>query len=418
MRNSRYALPMIAALLMLCAGFSSARAQAVTSDGDHLRVALITAAPGAIYWERFGHNAILIEDTVSGDSRMYNFGWFDFEQENFILNFVRGRMLYLLADTDPAHDLAGYRAEGRSVWMQELNLDNAQKLALAQKLAHNALPENAEYRYDYYRDNCSTRVRDVLDEVIGGALQQQSVGRGRGETYRSLSLAYARPISWLALGIHLGLGPAADRRINFWEEAFLPLRLRDLVNELQIADGAGNTRPLVSAQRTLFAAPLDDHIPEQPRWFWRFLMLGITLSALVILGLSNRNRLLRTAAAAVSAIGALMIGLIGLGLIGLWLGTDHEIAWRNANIGLFNPLYLVLALPLWRLRNPQSFTRTAARSIGIVALIGGLALLASALLKLNGQAQADWMALMLPWQLLICWLLSNNSPHKAASLNP
>jgi hypothetical protein len=392
-------------LLLAVAGLAPHRvsAQTVADDGSQLRVALVTAAPGEIYWERFGHNAILIEDSISGDQRMYNFGWFDFGQENFMLNFVRGRMMYMLAATDPARDIANYRAEGRSVWLQELDLDAAQKLALARKLAWNAQPENAEYRYDYYVDNCSTRVRDALDDVLGGALKRDSLGRGRGETYRSLSLAYARPITWLTLGIHLGLGPAADRRINFWEEAFLPLRLRDLAAELKIENDQGVARPLVSATRTLYAGPLDDRLPARPAWFWRFLAVGVVVALMIGLGMRSRHAGLRWGAAATAAAIGLLIGLIALGLAGLWLGTDHEIAWRNANLWLFCPLTLLLIGPLWRLRRVDGSATAAARGIAAMVFAIALLVLGSVLLKLNTQAQFDWLALLLPWHLMV-WL--------------
>lgn len=386
---------------LFCVG--SMMAQSEVSAGAHLRVALVTAAPGAIYWERFGHNAILIENTISGDSRLYNFGWFDFEQENFMLNFARGRMQYMLAATDPLRDIAGYRADDRSVWLQELNLDAQQKATLAERLERSALPENANYRYDYYLNNCSTKVRDALDEVLDGALQKQSLGRGRGESYRSLSLAYARPIPWLAVGIHLGLGPAADRRVNFWEEAFLPLRLRDLVAETQVFDASGNARSLVIAERTLFAGARDDRVPAQPDWFWRFLTFGAVLAALVGFGLRSDQRALRWSAALLAAGCSFSFGLIGLALAGLWWGTDHQIAWQNANLWLFCPLTVVLAWPLWRLRRPQARTTTAARVIAMVVLGIGLLVLASVVLKLNVQSQADWLALLLPWHLMV-WL--------------
>ncbi len=389
------------ALAMALLGNGTANAQSPAPDGSSLRVALVTAAPGAIYWQRFGHNAILIEDSISGDRRLYNFGWFDFGQENFMLNFVRGRMLYLLAATDPDRDIAGYRAEGRSVWLQELDLDAAQKLALARKLALNAQPENAEYRYDYYVDNCSTRVRDALDEVLGGAIKRQSLGRGRGETYRSLSLAYARPITWLALSIDLGLGPAGDRPINFWEEAFLPLRLRDLVNEIRIDDASGTPRPLVRQQRILFAGPLDDNVPREPDWFVHFLLIGFALSTVLGWALRSERATLRTTAAGIAAAGSALIGLIGLGLLGLWFGTDHEITWRNANIALFSPLSLLLVPALWRLRHPLSRVGALPPVVAMIVLTGFGVCVVAGLLKFNIQAQFNWLPLLAFWHVLV-----------------
>ena len=290
-----------------------------------------------------------------------------------------------------------------------MNLDAQQKVTLAERLERSALPENANYRYDYYLNNCSTKVRDALDTVLDGALQKQSLGRGRGESYRSLSLAYARPIPWLAVGIHLGLGPAADRRVNFWEEAFLPLRLRDLVAETRVIGASGTARPLVIAERTLFVGTRDDRLPAQPNWFWRFLTFGAVLAALVGLGLRSDQRALRWSAALVAAGCSFLFGLIGLALAALWLGTDHQIAWHNANVWLFSPLSVLLAWPLWRLRRAQARTTAAARVIAIVVLGIALLVLASVLLKLNLQSQADWLALLLPWHLMVWLALANRT---------
>jgi hypothetical protein len=256
-------------VLLIGLGTPAVRGQAIDPDsGSAFRIALVTAAPGAVYWQRFGHNALLVENTVTGDARLYNFGIFDFEQKNFLLNFVRGRMIYRLAAFAPDDDLANYASEGRSVWIQELNLSPEQRHAVAEMLGQNALPEHAEYRYDYFAQNCSTRVRDVLDTVLEGRLKETMSARARGETDRSLAMAYARPEPWLAIGIDLGLGPAADRKLSFWDEMFLPLRLRELLRDMRVTDAQGIARPLVTREWTAYDGRLDDQVPAQPRWLW------------------------------------------------------------------------------------------------------------------------------------------------------
>lgn len=373
----------------------------IPASSDELRISLITVAPGEIYWERFGHNAILVENGENGDARLYNFGYFDFNQKNFLLNFIRGRMRYRLAVTDPSDDFAAYQEAGRSVWRQQLNLSAKQKNLLADYLADNALPENAEYRYDYFLDNCSTRTRDIINLAVNDELRKQALGRGRGETFRSLSLAYAQPIPWLALGIHLGLGPRADRRINFWEEGFLPLQLRDLVADIAISDAEGNDRPLVVREEQLWSGSFTDSVPPQPRWFWLFLIAGITTASTIGFGLRSSKLALRTIAAMTAASLSMVIGLIGLGLCGLWIITDHKIAWANANIWLFTPLILLLILPLWRLR--QAAYAPGRTSCYLATLVVSLGLIATSayLLKINQQSQADWIALLLPWHLIV-----------------
>ncbi len=391
-------------LLLFGLGTHAARGQAIDPDsGSAFRIALVTAAPGAVYWQRFGHNALLVENTVTGDARLYNFGIFDFEQKNFLLNFVRGRMIYRLAAFAPDDDLANYASEGRSVWIQELNLRPEQRYAVAEMLGQNALPENAEYRYDYFAQNCSTRVRDVLDTVLEGRLKETMSARARGETDRSLAMAYARPEPWLAIGIDLGLGPAADRKLSFWDEMFLPLRLRELLRDMRVTDAQGIARPLVTREWTAYDGRLDDQVPAQPRWLWPFAFAGLVLATSAAMILRTRASRTRTFGALSLSMIALLLGLGGIVLAGLWAFTDHAIAYANLNLVLFSPLSLLLAWPLWRWRRPEALPGGIARLAAI--LMVSIALLGLAWLTLPGtqQANAHWFALILPLQLVLAW---------------
>ena len=122
----------------------------------------MTIGPGDIYWTRFGHNAIVINDRATDRARIYNFGIFDFDSEDFLLEFLRGRMMYL-AVGEPLRDFGIYLEQGRSIDVQWLALAPAQRLALREHLEWHVAPENSRYRYDYYEQNCSTKVRDALD---------------------------------------------------------------------------------------------------------------------------------------------------------------------------------------------------------------------------------------------------------------
>lgn len=393
-----------ALLILLAFGMTQVRAQFVEQDlGSAFRIALVTAAPGEIYWQRFGHNALLVENTVTGDARMYNFGMFDFEQENFLLNFARGRMAYRLAAIAPEDDLANYAADGRSVWIQELNLSPEQRYAVAEMLGQNALPENAEYRYDYFAQNCSTKVRDVLDAVLEGELKETMRARARGETDRSLAMAYARPEPWLAAGIDLGIGPAADRKLSFWDEMFLPLRLRELVRDVRVRDARGVEHPLVAREWTAYDGRLGDHVPPPPNWLWPFAVAGMALATAAHLILRRDAGTARNSGASLLSLVVLVLGLGGLVLAGLWGLTDHAIAYANLNLVLFSPLALLLVWPLWRWRKPDVRPGRIARWSAL--LMASIALLGLAWLTLPGtqQANAHWFALILPLQLVLAW---------------
>ncbi len=133
--------------------------------GSELTISVMTMGVGEEVWERFGHNAILVEDRRAGSSIAYNFGMFSFRQEHFLLHFLQGRMWYWMAGYPTEEEVPRYIAARRSVWQQELNLTPAERLAIREDLERNARDENKFYRYDYYLDNCSTRIRDVIDRA-------------------------------------------------------------------------------------------------------------------------------------------------------------------------------------------------------------------------------------------------------------
>src|SRR6266481_2359191 len=135
---------------------------APSEPGSNLTVYLLTFGWGDIVWERFGHNAILIKDRAHGTDMTYNWCMFDFNQPNFVWRFVTGDTRYWMEPIDYNSMVTYYKQHNRSILAQELNLNPAQRLKLQQFVQWNALPQNKFYRYDYYRDNCSTRLRDAI----------------------------------------------------------------------------------------------------------------------------------------------------------------------------------------------------------------------------------------------------------------
>ena len=141
--------------------------------------------PGTAVWERFGHNAIRVTDARTGADTTYNYGMFDFAAERFFIRFAQGRMLYWTEGHRADREIAAYVRADRSVWIQELELTPAQRVALRDFLEWNSREENKYYGYDYYRDNCSTRVRDAIDRILGGVIEAQTASVPTGTTWRS-----------------------------------------------------------------------------------------------------------------------------------------------------------------------------------------------------------------------------------------
>jgi hypothetical protein len=388
---------LIATLLALLGLINVATAGADAPAGANLEVALYTFGPGAEIWERFGHNAIEIRDRASGSAILYNYGIFDFGQKNFFLNFARGLMTYRIAAGDPAEELPVYVEEGRWIVRQDLNLMPAQRARLAALLARNALPENAQYRYDYFSANCSTRVRDALDAAVDGSIRAQTIAPSRGFTYRMEADRLMRPDPAVMLAMDAGLGPFADRRLTYWDESFVPVEFMRHMREVTVAGENGELRPLVAAERRLATARVADPPETAPDWTWRAAAVGSAFAVLFI-GLARlRSRAwARAALAMTGAMLALVLGLGGVVLIALWTLTDHVSAWRNENIALFNPLCLLL-LPCWfgalRARwQPSPFAVRVAMTIAGCAALSLFAKVFPAFVQDN----RFWIALLLP----------------------
>lgn len=351
------------------------------------RIGVITMQPGEIFFERFGHDAIVVVDPASGAATSYNFGFFDMDEPGFAGRFALGDMQYQLVALPLQQDLAYYREVGRGVDLQWLDLTAAQAQSLATALAIRARPENARYAYDYFTNNCSTQVRDMLDMAMGGALKSQLAGRSRGNTFRSEAVRLASPATWMWLGFDIGLGPFADTPMSRWEEAYVPMRLADSLREAR--NGAG--RPLVQEELQLLPHRIAPEPAETARRWGPWLLAGLLLAAAIIAAASRRPRVI----AAFALPLWLLCGVVGLVLVFLWGFTAHQAAWANRNLLLFNPLCLLLvpaAVALLRGRPLRAWHRA------VLVAVAASAALAWFLhwLPMGFQYNHSWVALLLP----------------------
>ena len=360
----------------------------------------MTFGPGARVWERFGHNAIWIHDPVHGTDQAYNYGLFDFAQENFILRFVRGQMWYWMAGFPADRYVAQYERDNRSVWVQELELTPSAKSQLQAFLSWNAEPEHRFYHYDYYRDNCSTRVRDALDRAAGGALLAQTKDFPSGATYRFHTQRLTANDPPIYTGLLLALGERVDLPISTWDEMFLPLKLREHVRLVTVPGPNGTRLPLVRSERTIFESTASPPPDAPPNWLRWYLAAGVVIGAAAWL-LSRRAR-----TSAVASVGfgllaggwALMAGLAGLVMAGLWGLTDHVMAACNENLLQLNPLALLVLPGVVGWRNRGGAAKLAGRAALVVAVLSGLGFVLQALPGLD-QINGPVIALALPAQV-------------------
>jgi hypothetical protein len=367
--------------LLLCL-LAAVPVQGDGADPEPAQAWLVTYGPGEVYWQRFGHNAIWIRDPARGLDHTFNFGFFDFAQQDFFLRFLQGRMLYFSAAQPAREEFAAYIDENRSIRAQRIRLSPEQVAVLTGFLLEEVKPENRDYLYDYYRNNCSTRVRDALDLAIGGDLSAASQDVPASQNWRDHTRRLSSSDFWLYLGLELVLGARVDRPISRWDEMFIPEVLADTLADT--GSSSGMPAPLVLEDVMLFESTLPPPPPQPQGWWPRYLLVSLALAGLGWL-VSRRG-----GAAPLRALARtwfVTAGLAGLALLFLWFGTDHAAAGLNLNVLVLNPLWLWLGL-----RPGRGF-----RALPVVAAFAALAVLL-AFLPAN-QYTLDVLAAFLPLNL-------------------
>jgi Domain of unknown function (DUF4105) len=344
-------------LLLLLAGATRASGQAAGSaPGANLRVFLMTMGAGADIEERFGHNAIWIRDTVARSDLVYNYGTFEFPRGipaliGFGVRFAMGPPQYWLGVSDFDNTMLAYRMRQRSLSAQELNLAPAQRADLASRLATNALEANRFYAYDYFRDNCSTRVRDILDLELGGALKRATAAKPADGTLRFHTLRSITNDKLLFLGIDAAFGAWVDRPLDQWDEMFLPAKVQQHVRELTVTGPDGQRVPLVSREIALLSVNAYHVDPAPPKWGATLFGISIVISGLIRLGESRRR--VAMVGRVIGGAWMLLIGLGGLMLLFFWILTAHVDTWANRHLFLLSPLALPLIASFWHRSGPR-----------------------------------------------------------------
>jgi hypothetical protein len=309
---------------------------------DTLDVEVLTFGPGDHPFFKFGHDAILVRDKATGRERVYNFGTFRFDSPRLIGEFMKGRLTYWLSVAPLDSVIASYKSENRTILTQRLALEPDVKRELVARLEENARPENRAYKYDYFRDNCSTRVRDAIDRATDGALRAAAQAPGR-LTLRDQALRMTADVVWLYLALDLVLAGSTDKPIDRWAEMYIPEELAAGLRTVQVK-GAQGTTPLVAAEQDVALANRRPPLQDPPARFVSMLLVGLAIGLVfVALGWATPHRpAVRAVFGVAVALWSLAVGFVGCFLLYTWGFTDHVVAHRNENIFLCAPWGLVL----------------------------------------------------------------------------
>lgn len=324
-------------VLSISLGFSATPtfAQFADSLSSEARVSVLTANPGQAVYSLWGHSALRVTDPVQGFDAVFNWGTFDVDQPYFVPRFAYGAMQYELSLEPMTRFMRGYAAEQRGVVEQEIALTQEARQQLWGLLLENLKPENRAYAYDFVRDNCSTRILDLLIAV--DAIELPEPATDSEPTYRQVVDSYLHQVGWVDLGIGLAFGYPMDRDISPEDKAFLPLDF------MHFLDAAGSTEsgPLVSEKRTLLDIPWVPAPPRFDRVQWLFWVIAILI--LVFTARSIRSNKL-SGPQSIDRAFLTVFGLAGVLLFAMWMGTLHWVTGWNADLLWALPTHLVMAI--------------------------------------------------------------------------
>jgi hypothetical protein len=343
-------------VLLLFGRFASAQ-----ETQSALRISLVTCSPGTELYSVFGHNALRIVDSAAGTDIAYNFGTFNFDDPDFYTKFVRGKLMYFLSQENFSDFLYAYSYFKRGVTEQVLNLTDAEKKAIQQALFQNLSEENRYYKYDFFYDNCSTRLRDIIFKSKSSQAFNPPTFLSEELTFRDHLHTYLdkAKMEWTRLGIDVILGLEADKKMGISNAMFLPEFLLQGVGVASLGDKKLASEPLVL---------LPDQQPAPVALsFWQKPIFIFGLVALLLFSnLIFQSGVFLSIQSIVEKILFMSSGLFGCFLLFLWMGTDHQSMTNNLNLVWAFPVNLILG---FRIKNVSGWLNTYAKIYAVAVLL-------------------------------------------------
>ena len=318
------------------------------SDSCHLRISLLTGSPGEELYSTFGHSAIRVTDTISNEDIVYNYGTFDFGEPGFYTKFVRGKLMYYLSTEDFSSFKQSFQQEKRSLIEQVLNLSCNEKQKIMLLLQQNLMNENKFYKYDFLFDNCTTRLRDLLEKSVNTPANFTPVVN-KPTTFRQHIFEYMdyNNNQWTKLGMDILLGNKTDAVMNNREAMFLPDYLLKGFDSAKI----GNN-PLIESKNIVVNMPAKNSSANSPKGvLWtgqnNFLthpafIFWLLLIAIVIM-IFSKSEGAKKILYGFDGILFFITGFAGILMLFMWLGTDHIVCRNNYNLLWAWPTHAIAA---------------------------------------------------------------------------
>lgn len=341
-------------------------AQKITSKAE---ISLITCSPGTEeLYAHFGHSAFRVKDTTTNTDIIFNYGVFDFDTPNFYWKFIKGKLKYKLAVQPTYHFFQMYAREGREVKAEKLILTEEEKSDVIDFLKWNYKPENRYYIYDFFYDNCSSKLWDVVKARMNTDYVFDLEDYEK-KTFRQMLHEYLENARWAGFGIDIALGLPADKTADVEEQMFLPDYLSNNMRKVQRETTVDGSRHLLATENIIVQEKNNKEdvsfvgqIFNNPVMIaWVFLGLILLLTIFGTHSIKRRFDIIFFSAT----------GLLGLFLLFLWTGTDHTAMNENMDMLWANPLSAFYVFSL--LKNHTTLLKifTALITVSILILLIG-----------------------------------------------
>ena len=304
-------------------------------DLEKVEISIITCDPGSEVYSLFGHGALRINHIESDEDIVVNWGIFEYYEDQFKFgyDFAKGRLNYYMGIQNTMNFLREYSYYNRGVREQILNLTTSEKKEIIEFVSVNNLPDNRNYKYEFFYDNCSTRIRDLLSSIFRSNISWGNHPSENKFTFREIIHQNLAPQPWLMLGIDLVLGQRIDQLVNNKNLMFLPAYLEAILDSTKITTVAPS-KTLISRKNVLIPTAENNRPAITSITIYGWIVLMITL---LLLFLKN-DRIFKVW----SCVLLTLLSLLGVVLYFMWFGTDHQATKNNSNILWANPSYLFL----------------------------------------------------------------------------
>ncbi len=366
---------------------------------------LVTTGPGEEVYLWWGHTGIIVRNNTTRQDAFYDFGVFSFETDHFFRNFLMGRLWYMGYRSSVNANLNRTIREDRLLRIQELRFPPGKKFELIENLETRVSPENRSYLYDYYSDNCATRIRDVLDTAYDGALKAVSE-KERRQTLRYQTRRYSGRNHFIEWGLMFLMGPRIDRNISGWDAMFLPDEIPLYLEALTISSGPDAGKKVIISDTITHRPEAYTPPPAKPGASWPYAAaFGLLLGGILIAGRFIPSRLIPAAFLfqIIFRTVLLLAAVAGSILFFISLFTDHSVAHNNWNLLLLNPLHLLSLAAPYKRSAPGTDVKKRKRSLLLLPWLftaGAAVLLGiSGIVKLISQDLIQIAAFLLPLSL-------------------